>query len=55
MLAAAAVAMEYCDPANEVRTPAPSVARVMASPPADVTTVNAWPPAAEEDSQPAVQ
>ena len=38
-LAAAAVAMEYCDPANEVSLPAPSVARVIASPPADVMTV----------------
>lgn len=40
------VATVYCDPAKDVTTPAPLAARVMAWPPAEVTTVAAEPPKA---------
>ena len=43
---ARAVATLYTDPPNEVATPAPLSARVMPTPPAEVISVNALPPAA---------
>ena len=50
-LAAPSVATEYTEPAKEVRTPALSVASVIASPAASVRMVNAWPPTAENHHQ----
>lgn len=44
------VAAVYTEPANVVITPAPLVARVMASPPADVIIVTACPPTAVASS-----
>jgi hypothetical protein len=43
---AAAVAIVYSDPANDVTFPAPLVARVIACPPSEVTIVTALPPIA---------
>jgi hypothetical protein len=43
---AAPVASVYLEPAKVTTLPTPSVARVIASPPAEVTIVTACPPAA---------
>ena len=48
---ARAVATLYTDPPNEVATPAPLSARVMPTPPAEVISVNALPPAAANTQQ----